>query len=520
MRGRVAFAATLTLLVALAWCRVLDAPFTYDDRIEVVGNRTIRFLSEPGAIVTYNVSRALLILSYALNWELGGLDPRGYHVVSIAIHAVNALLAWRFAARLVSAERAMIAAALWALHPMTTEAVTYITGRSDALQATSWLLVLTGWVDYRRGDRRALLVVIVFMFAALFTKEIALLLPVALWALDRALGIPTRVRTWLPFVGVGAAAVALRVAVAGWPVPEVPRSALAQLLSQAEVWLVYVRLWLAPIGQSVLHDHPGEARLLGGLSLAIWGVAGGLAWRRGGLLFFLFVAGAAWLVASAALPLLETIAEHRAYLAGYFLLLGVVSVLPAPRWALAAVPVLFALTMARNELWRSEVALWQDATAKNPSSYRAAYGYGEALRYARDFRGCADAYRAATMLDPTNNNALINLGICRAENNDAAGARDAWEQVLKNDPGSCEAHNDLGTLASREGRPEAAEAAYASTLRWCPDDAIANLNLANLAYARADWRKAAFHYRSYLRVAEDGPGASLARERLGRMRVE
>lgn len=231
--------ALLLVAIVLAWIPALHAPFTYDDRIEVVGNRTIRWLDSVGAIASYNTSRPLLILTYALNWRVGGLDPFGYHVVSLLIHAVNALLAWRLARRLLSPERAALVAAVWALHPMTTEAVTYVTGRSDALEATAWLVGLTAWLDYRRGEARARWVAVGAVVAGLLTKEVGVLLPVALLAVDRWLA-PRGAARWrdhLPFWIAGAAAVAVRLLVYGWPAPEVPRSALAQLLSQAEVWI-------------------------------------------------------------------------------------------------------------------------------------------------------------------------------------------------------------------------------------------------------------------------------------------
>lgn len=523
--------ALLVAAIALAWFPGLHAPFTYDDRIEVVGNRTIRWLDSVGAIAAYNTSRPLLILTYALNWRLGGLDPFGYHVVSLGIHALNALLAWRFARRLLSAERAALVAALWALHPMTTESVTYITGRSDALEATAWLVGLTAWLDFRHGAARARWVAIGAVVAGLLTKEVGVLLPVALLAADRWLAPREGVR-WrdhLPFWAAGGAAVAVRLAVYGWPAAEVPRGALAQLSSQAEVWVRYLALWVVPVGQSILHDHPGVARLLGAAALAGW-LGGGalLAWRArsapagspAAVRAFAFAAWAAWLVPSSLVPLLETMAEHRAYLAGYALVLAVVASVPKARRAWALLPVLLVATVARNRVWADEVTLWADAAAKNPESARAVYGHGEALRLARRFAEAAPVYERAVALDPVDPDPRVNLGIVRAETGNAVGAREAWAGVLAMDPKHCAAHNNLGTLAFNAGAFEEATAAYTSSLGWCPDDPIAHLNLANLAYLRADTRAAAFHYRAYLRVAEDGPAAPLARERLRRMGVE
>ncbi len=519
----------LLVAIGIAWAPALHAPFTYDDRVEVVGNRTIRWLDAIGAIASYNTSRPLLIATYALNWRLGGLDPFGYHVLSVAIHALNAVLAWRLAARLVSPGRAAFVASVWALHPMTTDAVTYVTGRSDALEATSWLVALTAWIDHRRGAPRARWIAVAAVGTALLTKEVGLLLPVALLAVDRWLASAPRWRDHLVFAGAGAAAVALRLWTYGWPGAEVPRGLLAQLTSQAEVWTRYLGLWLLPVGQSILHDHPGVVRLVGALATIGWAVAGGvILWhaRRAppesgpALRAFTLVVWAAWLLPSSAIPLLETMAEHRAYLAGYALLLGAVASLPSVRPAWALVPILLVATVARNRVWADEAALWQGAATRYPESARAWYGFGEALRLARRFREAEPAYERAAALDPTDADARIDLGIVRAENGDDAGARAAWEALLATDPRACAAHNNLGSLAARAGELEEAAARYASTLRVCPDDALAHLNLANLAYGQTQARKAAFHYRAYLRVAEDGPAAPLARERLSRMGVE
>jgi Flp pilus assembly protein TadD len=526
--------AALLVAIVVAWAPAMHAPFTYDDRIEVVGNRTIRWLDDVGAIASYNTSRPLLIVTYAFNWWLGGLDPFGYHVLSVAFHALNAVLAWRLAGRLVAPARAALVAGLWALHPMTTDAVTYVTGRSDALEATWWLVAVTAWIDHRRGAPRARLVALAAVAAALLTKEVGLLLPVALLAVDRWIAVAPRWRDHLVFAGAGAAAVVLRLWMYGWPAAEVPRAASVQLLSQAEVWGRYVGLWLVPVGQSILHDHPGVGRLVGVAALLGWGSVAALIFRQaraapGGappspaaIRAFALVVWGAWLLPSSAVPLLETMAEHRAYFAGYALILAVVASVPAvavrPVWAL--VPALLLATVARNRVWADEATLWAGAAARYPSSARAWYGYGDALRLARRFREAEPAYVRAAELNPDDPNARINLGIVRAESGDDAGARTAWQEVLRAHPGNCDASNNLGTLASRAGDLEAAASRYASTLRACPRDPQAHLNLANLAFGQADVRKAAYHYREYLLVAEDGPAAPLARERLARMGLE
>ena len=138
---RVGWVAIAALILWLYW-PTLDAPFVYDDKIEVIGNTTIRFLSEWRAILLYNVSRAMLLLSYAVNYHYSGSDPSGYHLTNIAIHALTVgmgVLMAEAVGRLAERPRpllaALVAGTLWAIHPMGTEAVTYITGRSESLCA-------------------------------------------------------------------------------------------------------------------------------------------------------------------------------------------------------------------------------------------------------------------------------------------------------------------------------------------------------------------------------------------------
>ena len=75
-------------LVALCYLNGMNAPFVYDDRGEVVGNVTIRDLSSLRSVLEYNVSRVLLILTYAWNFQSFGLDPFGYHVTNLIIHGL------------------------------------------------------------------------------------------------------------------------------------------------------------------------------------------------------------------------------------------------------------------------------------------------------------------------------------------------------------------------------------------------------------------------------------------------
>lgn len=537
LRSDSGFCSLIFLASVILWLPTLHAPFTYDDRMEVVGNPTIRDITNWRAIVTYNYARPLLIASYATNWAIGGLDPLGYHVVNIAIHAVNAVLAWRLLSRLLSRDAARFGAMLWALHPMTTECVTYTSGRSDAL-VTMWILAaLSAWIDHVRSpSTRARNITIVTTMAAFLTKEIAFALPVLLASAEFFLvaGGKWRLVRWRRYAGVFALAflgVAARIYLSGWPKAEVPRGIAAHVLTEAEVTVEYLRLWLLPYGQSLFHDHGATARWQGVLAFSAILAAGVAAFRRAGLVGFGFLLWLLPLFVPAAFILKEAMAEHRAYLPGLAVcgalawgwprfvgpIAGVrwVPFAVRARWAFVAIAA--TLTVRRNREWCDEPSIWLSATRVNPVSAEAWYGYGDALRVAQRFPEAEDAYSRSLTLEPSRPDTLVNLGITRAQSGDAAGAKRAWEEALLKKPGHCPALNNLAALEVRNAHVAAGVSGYRGTLRWCPDDPTALYNLALLTRKVGRYEEAIRYLRRYLEVAPGAPNVKEAAAMLQEM---
>jgi protein O-mannosyl-transferase len=205
-------AAVIALVVAATYANSLSGPFLFDDENSIVGNASIRqidaWLSPPRD--TPVAGRPLVNLTFALNYSAGGLNVRGYHVVNIAIHIAAALvlfgivrrtlllpkLADRFgrdsgsvettAAPRRSAKReggspdlAMAAALIWAVHPLQSEAVNYLSERTESLMGLFYLLTLYFSV---RGFRIA---AIVSCAAGMACKESMVTAPVAVVLYDR-----------------------------------------------------------------------------------------------------------------------------------------------------------------------------------------------------------------------------------------------------------------------------------------------------------------------------------------------
>lgn len=514
--------------VALTWAAGLHAPFVYDDKVEVVGNPTIRVFTELGAIAGYNVSRPLLILTYAVNWAYGGLDPVGYHAVSLGIHVLNVALAGVLVQRVLgraalAPDRAAwvgwAAAACWGLHPAAVQGAVYVTGRSDALCATWWLAASLAWLAGRGGWTLALVA------CALLTKEVAVLLPAWLWLLRPPAAGSRRAAGGM--AGLVVAGAALRVASTGWPRPESSRGVIDQVASQGDAWLGYVELWAGLYSQSILHDPtPSRAAglalaavLLGGVGVAL------LSWRRApegsgrwlGALGVLFAA--CWLLPSSAWPLKEVMAEHRAYLVGLPLLAaGCVALERRRALPLAGLFAAWCVVEARDqcEAWSSEVRVWRAAAVLYPHSADAAYGSADALRLARRFAEAERGYRRVLELRPGDEDAMVDLGIALAEQGREDDAKATWDALTRENPRSCAAHNNLAALAARGGDRRRAMDEYASAFRWCPDDPVALVGLGDLCWDRGDTRLAVKYYRRYLEVLPDGAEAARLAARVAR----
>src|SRR4051812_22467160 len=206
----------ISALTLLAYAGSLRGPFVFDDPSSIVGNPTIRSLwppwaplVPPPAAVTAE-GRPILNYSLAVNYALGGTAVLGYHVTNVVIHAVGALALFGLTRRtlrtpklspLVRAaadEVALLAALLWALHPLQTEAVTYVIQRAESLMGMFYLLTLYACV--RAADaaapRRWQTLAIGCCALGMGTKEVMVSAPVMVWLYDRTFLRESFVAAW------------------------------------------------------------------------------------------------------------------------------------------------------------------------------------------------------------------------------------------------------------------------------------------------------------------------------------
>ncbi len=190
-------AFSLLVVVAIA-CAVyfnsLANQFVFDDRFFIIDHPYTKFLGHlpyiftTGQMAGTGPYRPLVTLSYAFDYQVGGLNPFGYHFVNIILHGANVALLYQVVRLLFGSDPiAFIAALLFAVHPIHTEAVAWIGGRSELLAALFFLL---SWLFYLKipADRQPRVVSyapsLLFFFLALLSKEHALMLPAVLFLSD------------------------------------------------------------------------------------------------------------------------------------------------------------------------------------------------------------------------------------------------------------------------------------------------------------------------------------------------
>ena len=190
-RGRYWWLAGLAVVYSgLIYLNALNNPYVYDDNRTVLNNPSIADITEFKRIVLRESMRPIVNYSYALDRAVWPRQPFGHHATSVLLHMLNVLLLFQLAwvateditrrgppgaaARMNPTVVAFVAASVFGLHPMMTEAVGYISGRSEVVYSAFFLLALLSCRRWMRGEGRGWLVVAIGLWvAALFSKEVA-----------------------------------------------------------------------------------------------------------------------------------------------------------------------------------------------------------------------------------------------------------------------------------------------------------------------------------------------------------
>jgi len=456
--------------------------------------------------------RPVVTLTLAAETQLFGGAPAAYHVMNVAYHLAAALaLAWAARCLLGSEIAGWLAGLVFVLHPIHTESVAWVSGRTDVIATLFFCLAIGCYTRASGIGSLWMLGALAAAAASLLSKEPAIVLPAVLlaWELCRPRPAPRRVmdvlRRVAPFVALSLGTLALRRLVLGAVAgPLVDADALpSRLATGVTVLGRYLLLLVAPFPANPdyvlqpLASWTSGATLVSLAALIALGAAAAMAWRWSRVPAFLL----AWLLLTAlpSTPLLPVgpvhMAERFLYLpsAAFAMALGCVGAaalaaagLQAWRHlrtvssvrALAAGGVVagvliasLALTAYRCEDWRDAERLFTRMAAASPSSWKAANGLGHVYEDRGQLAAAAVEYGRATALNPAVLPPVLSLALVESRmglHEQAARRADAIQRldpegavalqlawIHSNAGQHDEAAADLALAAAREpGRPD------------------------------------------------------------------
>jgi tetratricopeptide (TPR) repeat protein len=472
-------------------------------------------LTSPGGwleIWTLRQTRPLTYLTFWLNYQVGGRDPLGYHLLNLALHLGAVMLAYECLRRLLPERAALIAAALFAVHPIQAEAVNYVWARSIVLATLLTLASLDRWIAGRRW------LAVAWFAAALLAKEEVAAFPLVLvlisgtrnrWVARRVSAeLPTlkddhqapSVDTSVDAAGTSARATkgpillmlllslaaGARVIYATAVTPGAPAGLQAgitpwhYLLAQGPVILRYLRLLLIPYGFTI---DPEIAVPVAWLSVAAWvALLGAIVlalWRREAWSIWLLAGFLLLIPSSTIFPAADLAADRRMYfpMLAFAAAAGLLLERVKPQAIAAAAVVALALvSVGRTQVWMTEESLWREAVSRAPSKVRPRIQLARALPAAAALEVLAQARNLAPY-DPA---VAAETGKTLLAERQPEAALQEFGRALALDPRDARNLNNRGVALEAIGQTEAARADFQRALRIDPGLTEARQNLLKL----------------------------------------
>ena len=548
------------LFAALLWCYggTASAPLLLDDEITLVRNRSIQQLGDWASVLSPPADgttggRPLANLSFALTYAVSGVQPWAHRLANVCLHGIVSVLAFGVVRRVLAlpgfpgrlrdraGELGAVAALLWAVHPLLTQCVTYVSQRTEVLMAGAYLLTLYAFLrsetEPARSDVWRFLSVAACWLGSLCKEAIATV-PFAVllchWLLLRV-----DLRTlWRERLGYYAAltlswtilAVSLNKVYERGVTFDAGVSPVQYATVQVSAVVEYLRLSFWP--HPLIFDHsplvvfqpqlslPHALVLIALLGGVGWCLARRSRWGFAGAWFFLILAPT-----SSVIPVVNAaVAENRVYLPSLAVVAAAVvaRALDLHRWGarltfgVLAVSAAWA-TVGRNQDYADAISLWQDTVEKEAGNPRA---HGQ-LAFALYSHGQPEAalrhYREALRLDPDRAAHHTGAGvILAAQPGGLAEAQRHLVEAVRLKPDEAEANANLGAVLGRLGKDLAgAERHLREALRLAPGDpGVWFLYGEFVEQRRSDLPEARRAYREALRLR---PGFEPARQSLARL---
>jgi len=510
----------IILAVLGVYFNALDNGFVWDDDSLILENSLVRswdnfleFFRRDLHRVGDNKAnfyRPLQAITFCLDYSIGKLDPAKYHFTNIFLHFSVALNIYLFI--LLISKNPLISfwsALLFAVHPLHTQAVTYISGRADPLAALFIFLSLNLYIYSQKKEKNLFFFFSLCCFIlSLLSKEIALVLPFLIILCDLILWpdkFKKNIKYYLSYGGIWAIYIILRLTLLKFQTtapPEFTLSFVYRILTATKALSQYTILLFAPV-----HLH---------MERVFYPVTS--FWNHWGILTIVFsilycallkplfkshkiiLFGSLWFLLTI-FPLLNLLrplnaffAEHWLYIpsVGFFLVLSLTihKIFIEPKkimltiigWLLISGSIIFfsTLTIIRNPVWKSNISLYQDVLKYNKNSARVYNNLGNAYAKTGEQKKAFSCYKKALQIAPNFVETHNNLGILYKNQGNYDQALAEYTIVKNLDPNYITVYHNLGVLYNIMGRYSLAIQSYQEGIKKNPRNSFAYSNLSHV----------------------------------------
>jgi len=526
---KIAILVLAVIIIGLVYSNSLSNSFIWDDFLVIVDNNFIKswknfplvftdsYLSpfvKRGCCFFVDASfgsgetsyRPVVTLSYFLDYSLWKLNPFGYHLTSLILHMINALLVYFLANFLIkNRQAALLGALLFALHPVNSEAVNVIAFREDLL---SFLFYLFSFLLYLKSTPRLYLLSLASFFLALFSKETAVTLPLVIILYDcyfsgggREILVRFKQR-YLGYFGV----LFFYIWVRFFLITNNTKPSLGYLggslytnfLTMSRVAGEYIKWMIFPAGISAIPSNQSylvsgslfnPAVLFSmGLIIASFAVIIKTYKSSREISFFMLWFFLALLPVSNIVPIPNYIASRYLYLpaAGFCFLVAVLLKKPVGQRlfssGLAAIILISysGIAFISNFTWRNNLVFYSKMAREFPENALAHLDLGDAFKK----RGLSDRaiseYKTAISLNPALGEAYNNLGATLGDAGRHKEAIECFIQGLEIAPDYLKLYDNLAVTYTRINKWEEARKSWEKTLQIDPQYKAAIENLRKL----------------------------------------
>jgi tetratricopeptide (TPR) repeat protein len=511
-------AAALVIVCLWAYAPAMRGGWIWDDDEEVVSNAVIR---DPAGLTklwrgpTGSDYFPLKTAFQWLEWHAWGDSTLGYHLASLALHVLSALLVWRLLSKL-GIRSAWLGGLLFAVHPVAVESVAWIAELKNTLSLPPLLLSMCAYVDYDSGrDRRSLALSVAWFTASMLCKTSGVMLPVVLLAYvwwRRGRIVWRDLAPVSPFLAVSLALGAVTV----WFQRQRAMGGMdlgiggfwSRLMVSGRALLFYLSKCFVPVGLMPVYPR-WNLGAFSPLQLLPWAVIAALAawmwrnragWGRHALLGAVFFAANLAPVLGLvpmAYSRLSWVADHLAYIS----LIAVAGLAAAAMdavlkpgrnraaaWSVAALAVAALAGESRgySAIFADNEAFWTYAASRNPGAWIAQSNLGLILYSKGQVPEAIDRYREALRIDPEADGTHVNLGNALAHSGMPAEAEAEYNAAIRIRPDNTDARTDLAALDLAAGRYGEAVEQYDRILEMRPMDPVALRSCAEAHYREAN----------------------------------